>query len=240
MQDHAAYKLNVEMALANRALPRLPHRREGGHQNVVERGPVRDLLLEFRGAGAQRLIGAMLQLLLERIDGVNARLIGLNAPFVRGTEELAGKRADHTESPSNPVGCRDGILAKPVGSNAPGETSLGRGNTCTFIVWPRLPEFRHISSLIHANAGSCRSGRLCGEIGGGYIVVNWRFRLTRSSDSRPNRTIAKRKRLRDCPPPPVGRAGALSKDRGHDVADIVAEIHVAEIHVAYIVWRSRA
>src|SRR5215218_1912568 len=101
MQDHAADKLDVEMALANCALPSLPHRREGGYQNVVERGSVHDLLLEFRRAGAQRLIGELLQLLLDRVDGVNARLVGLNAPFIRGTEELAGKRADHAESPSN-------------------------------------------------------------------------------------------------------------------------------------------
>ncbi len=50
VQDHAADQLHVEMALAEGALGGLAHGGEGGHQDVVERGAVGDLLLEVVGA----------------------------------------------------------------------------------------------------------------------------------------------------------------------------------------------
>ena len=54
-----------------------------------------ELLFEFVGARAQRLVGELLQLLFQRIDGVDAGLIGADAPVVGGTEQLAGDSADH-------------------------------------------------------------------------------------------------------------------------------------------------
>ena len=50
VQDHAADELHVEVALAERALGRLAHGGEGGHEDVVERGAFVDLLAEFGGA----------------------------------------------------------------------------------------------------------------------------------------------------------------------------------------------
>ena len=49
VQHHAADELNVEMALAERALGRLAHRGEGGDEQIVERLAGGELL---RGTGA--------------------------------------------------------------------------------------------------------------------------------------------------------------------------------------------
>ena len=98
VQHHAADQLDVEMALAERALGGLAHGGESGHQNVVEGGAVGDLFPEFFGARAQRFVGEPLQLLFQRIDGVDPRPIGADAPLIGGTEQLAGNCADHRDS----------------------------------------------------------------------------------------------------------------------------------------------
>ena len=95
MQHHAADQLDVEMALAERALAGLAHGGEGRHQDIVERRALGELLLEFVGARAQRLVGERFQLLFQRVDLVDARPIGADAPVVGGTEQLAGDSADH-------------------------------------------------------------------------------------------------------------------------------------------------
>ena len=95
VQHHAADQLDVEMALAERALGGLAHGGERRHQDVVERRALGELLLEFVGARAQRLVGELLQLLLQRVDRLDARPIGADAPIVGGTEQLAGDTADH-------------------------------------------------------------------------------------------------------------------------------------------------
>ena len=46
VQHHAADQLHVEVALAERALGRLAHGGEGGHEKVVELGAVLELLAE--------------------------------------------------------------------------------------------------------------------------------------------------------------------------------------------------
>ena len=90
VQHHAADELHVEMALAERALGGLAHGGEGRHQQIVERGAVGELLLELVGARAQRLVGERLELRLQRVDGVDARLIGLTR---RSLEEPKSLRA---------------------------------------------------------------------------------------------------------------------------------------------------
>ena len=75
----------------------LAHGGERRHQDVVERLAVGELLLELVGARAQRLVGERFQLLLQRVDLVDARPIGLDAPLVGGAEQLAGDAADHRE-----------------------------------------------------------------------------------------------------------------------------------------------
>ena len=74
--------------------------REGRHQDVVERlVAVGELLLELGGARPQRLVGELLELLLQRVDLRDARLIGLDAALVGRAENLAGERADHAGIP---------------------------------------------------------------------------------------------------------------------------------------------
>ena len=58
-------------------------------------GACGELLLEFVGAGAERFVGQRLQLRFERVDLVDARLIGADPPIIGGTEQLAGDSADH-------------------------------------------------------------------------------------------------------------------------------------------------
>ena len=97
VQHHAADQLDVEMALAERALGGLAHGGEGRNQDVVERLAVGELLAEFGGAGLQRLVGQRGDLGLQRVDGVDAGLISLDPPVVGGAEKLAGERADHAK-----------------------------------------------------------------------------------------------------------------------------------------------
>ena len=93
-------ELNIEMALAERALGGLAHGGEGRHQQVVEVGAVGDLLLEVVGAGPQRLVGERRDLLFQGVDVFDPRLIAANPPFVGGAEQLAGNGADHTGAPN--------------------------------------------------------------------------------------------------------------------------------------------
>ena len=95
VQHHAADQLDVEMALAERALGRLAHGGEGRHQDVVEGAALGELLLEFFGPRAQRLVGELFQLLFERVDRVDARAVRADTPLVGGTEQLTGDSADH-------------------------------------------------------------------------------------------------------------------------------------------------
>ena len=97
MQHHAADQLDVEMALAERALGGLAHGGESGNQDVVQRLAVGELLAEFGGAGLQRLVRKRGDLGLQRVDGVDAGLISLDPPVVGGAEKLAGERADHAK-----------------------------------------------------------------------------------------------------------------------------------------------
>ena len=99
VQDHAADQLHVEMALAERALGRLAAGGEGGHQNVVERGAVGDLLLELGGARLERVVAERLDLFFQRVDGGDPRLIAADPPFIGGAKQLAGDGADHREAP---------------------------------------------------------------------------------------------------------------------------------------------
>ena len=97
VQHHAADQLDVEMALAEGALAGLAHGGEGRHQDVVERGALGELLLEFVGARPQLFVGELFQLLFQRVDGVDARPIRANAPVVGGAEQLASDCADHRD-----------------------------------------------------------------------------------------------------------------------------------------------
>ncbi len=97
VQDHAADQLHIEMALPDGALRRFAHRGEGRHQHVVERCAVGDLLLEVGGARPERLVGERGYFRLERIDGIDPRLVALDPPVIGGAEQLAGNGADHRQ-----------------------------------------------------------------------------------------------------------------------------------------------
>ena len=43
----------------------------------------------------QRLVGERFQLLFQRVDRVDPRLIAADPPFIGGAEQLAGNGADH-------------------------------------------------------------------------------------------------------------------------------------------------
>jgi hypothetical protein len=86
MQDHAADQLDVEMALAERALGSLAAGREGGHENVVQRLAFGELFLEVLRAGPQGLVRQALKLLLQRVDLLNAWQVALDAAFVGRAE----------------------------------------------------------------------------------------------------------------------------------------------------------
>ncbi len=97
VQHHAADQLDVEMALAERALGGLADGGEGRHQEIVERLALGDLRLELGGPGLQRLVRQRRDLRLQGVDGADPGLITLDPPVVGGAEELAGERADHAE-----------------------------------------------------------------------------------------------------------------------------------------------
>ena len=63
-----------------------------------------DLLLEFGGARLQRIVGERFQLLFQRIDLGNPRLIAADPPLIGGSKQLAGNGADHTGSSSSRPG----------------------------------------------------------------------------------------------------------------------------------------
>ena len=95
VQHHAADQLDVEMPLLEGALGRLAHGGEGGNQDVVQRLAVGKFFPELGGARFQRLVGQGRDFRLERIDGIDAGLIGLDPPVIGGAEKLAGERAEH-------------------------------------------------------------------------------------------------------------------------------------------------
>ena len=95
VQHHAADQLHVEVALAQGAFRRLAHGREGFHQNVVERLAGSELVAESLGACAERLVGKTFEILLERIDALDRRNIGLQSPIIGRAEELLRQCAKH-------------------------------------------------------------------------------------------------------------------------------------------------
>src|SRR6185436_14645904 len=96
-------ELHVEMALSEGALRRLSARGECRHQDVVERSTVGNLLLECFGPRPQLVVGQGLDLLLERVDLRDPRHVALDAPLVRGTEQLASNGANHEAGPLIPA-----------------------------------------------------------------------------------------------------------------------------------------
>ena len=95
VQDHAALELDVEVPLAERPLGRLAHRGEGLDQQVVQRLAFGQPLAELGRLGAQRLVGELLELRLERIDLRHRLVEAFDDPVIGRPEQAAGERAEH-------------------------------------------------------------------------------------------------------------------------------------------------
>ena len=172
VQDHPADELHVEVPL-----PQRPHRRltaggKGRHQDVVQARALRDLLLERLRARPQRLVRQTRQFLLQRVDLRNARQISLDPTLVRRTKQLAGNNADHAVSPSR-LRCLGRTLANPKGRNATEGTDFGAATCAGSSEAAECGKCRTFRAFFMQTTAACgRIGRVCGEIGGGYILVN--------------------------------------------------------------------
>ena len=82
VQNHAADELHVEMALTEGALGSLAHRGEGGDEQIVDRSAFGKLPPEVLGTQLQLVVGEPGDVLFERVDGFNARVVSLDAPIV--------------------------------------------------------------------------------------------------------------------------------------------------------------
>ena len=169
------------MALAERALAGLAYGGERRHQDVVERRPFGQLLFEGVGPRAQCLVGELLQLGFQRIDGGDLRPIGADAPVVGGTEQLASDSADHRV-----ILPLSGRAAELFGrARSLPKTGIHFSGSCCFV--PRsVPRDRRVANrrkmqrylrLLHGDGGRLDYGR---DIGGGGFVVNARRPFTRS------------------------------------------------------------
>ncbi len=90
MQYNTAHQLHVEMALPQGALRRLPHGRESVDQDVVELGPIGELLLELLGPCPQLVIGHRFELRLQFVDGGDDRPQALDVTVIGGAEQAPG------------------------------------------------------------------------------------------------------------------------------------------------------
>jgi hypothetical protein len=68
VQGDAAHELDVEEADPDRALERLPDGRKGLEEQLLERLPALETLLELCGLAGELLVGEHLELRLERAD----------------------------------------------------------------------------------------------------------------------------------------------------------------------------
>ncbi len=101
MEHHAADELHVEMALAERALGRLAHDREGFGKKVLERLALGQAGLELGRHRLQFVVGLGLELRLERVDPGDARHHGPDLPLVGRTEESLCDGAETQHEISN-------------------------------------------------------------------------------------------------------------------------------------------
>ena len=117
VEDHAADQLDVEVTLADRALHRLAHGREGLGDQVVERLAVLDALLEVAGARAQRGVGQLDELGLEAIRLLDERDEALQLTVVlRADDPLEDVEHRSAVSPTK----RPRLVTVPRASSGPG------------------------------------------------------------------------------------------------------------------------
>src|SRR5439155_863502 len=88
MEDDPAHDLNVEGALAERALGGLANRGVGLEEQLLERLAVFVALFELVGLGGELLVGELLEVGLERRDVFRLRLQALEAPAFTEPEDF--------------------------------------------------------------------------------------------------------------------------------------------------------
>ncbi len=91
VQHHAADQLHVEVAHAQRALGSLAHHREGLGQQLLQLRAVGQPLAEFGGLAAQRAVGELGDLGLERVDALDRPRVMLQQPLIATAEDFLGK-----------------------------------------------------------------------------------------------------------------------------------------------------
>ena len=95
VQHHAALELDVEMALAERALRCLAHCREGFDQQVIQGLALGQALAEFGCPGAQLLVGELGQLRLEGVDLRHRLVEAFDDAIIGCAEQASGERPQH-------------------------------------------------------------------------------------------------------------------------------------------------
>ena len=95
VQDGAADELDVEVPHVEHAASGLPHDRKRLRKQVVERRALGEAFAEFRGLGAQLLLGERLDGRLERVDLAHDGAQTLELAFVLGADDFGEECLDH-------------------------------------------------------------------------------------------------------------------------------------------------
>ncbi len=122
VQHEASDELDVEVALFERAFGRLAHRRERRRGEIFEGRAGGQRGAEFLGLAPQLLVAQRREFRLQGVDGGDLRPIALQAPVIRGPEQLLQERVEHWR----PFRPRDDF-ARPIDRSAPAAPSSRRG-----------------------------------------------------------------------------------------------------------------
>jgi len=126
VQHHAADQLHVVMAHAQHAAAGLAADGEGFGQDLVERLPAGDALLELRRLGLQLLVGELLQLCFQRVDLVDGAVQLLEQALVAAAEDTGEQVVDHVGNRKGRERRGGAACAAPKRNRAQGALS---GNT---------------------------------------------------------------------------------------------------------------
>jgi hypothetical protein len=95
MEDDTADQLDVEMPHAGRSARGFPHDRECFGQQIIRRGSLSELFLEFRGFSAQGGVGERLDPRFEAVDEADEGGEFFQIPFALRPEEFFRNPLDH-------------------------------------------------------------------------------------------------------------------------------------------------
>ena len=165
--------------------------------------PSASSFLNCVGARAQRVVGELLQLLFQRVDLVDARAIALDAPFVGGTEQLAGETGEHrgrSFSVPHRAGCglqppRCTLRAALFGLHTVGNSKMA----------PPDGPARNM-------ARDRRGSKPCQSAQNGRFWASNRRALTPLLAPARQSVVANARRLRECPPPIARGHFPVAKD----------------------------